>query len=321
VGERPGQDSGHGFDWGWYVDWLTESVGSLAAVADKLCAARGYKDDVGSTERALRRLRKRGTLDGGTWGVRALTVFGLPGAIEQRVRWLAQYHTRFADLPVSMSLEMIRALDRPPITESRSGRAWLAIAVASISLRQARHGAAIARLDYARHDLAGASAAAQAEALLQRAYVASREDPAGVPALIASAAPLVEAVPDASDRSCLQARVTDHRAYELNRAGDHAAAEAQYRALAELGAPAFTRARRAGGIAYARWRLGEADAASFATAAIEHAGDGGHVRARAMALRLYARITGDRDAEARALAIAAYLEDETLLARFGHHQG
>jgi hypothetical protein len=316
---RPGQDSGQGFDWGTYVDWLIESTGSLAAVADKLCAGRGYKDDVGSVERALRRLRKRGTLDGGTWGARALTVFGLPGAIEQRVRWLAQYHARFADLPVSMCTELLRALDRPPITESRQGRAWLALGIASLALREARHAAAIAHLDHARNDLAGAPAAAQVEALLQRAYVASREDPNVVPPLLTRAAPLVDNVSDPDDRSCLHARLTDHRAYELNRADDHVAAEELYRALADVGAPSFTRARRASGLAYARWKRGEADAASYATAAIEHAGDGGHVRARAMALRLYARITGDRDAEARALAMAKHLEDETLLVRFGHH--
>ena len=316
---RPGQDSGHGFDWGTYVDWLIDSSGSLAAVADKLCAGRGYKDDVGSVERALRRLRKRGTLDGGTWGARTLTVFGLPGAVEQRVRWLAQYHARFADLPVSMCLELVRALDRPPITESRSGRAWLAIAVASIALREARHGAAITQLDHARNDLVGAPAAARVEALLQRAYVASRDDPGAVPDLLARAAPLVDDVSEPDDRSCLQARLADHRAYELNRVADHVAAEELYRALADLGAPSFTRARRASGLAYARWKRGEADAASFAAAAIEHAGDGGHVRARAMALRLYARITGDRETEARSLAMAKHLEDETLLVRFGHH--
>ena len=219
-----------------------------------------------------------------------------------------------------MCLELLRALDRPPITESRAGRAWLAIALGSIALREARHGAAIAHLDHARNDLAGAPAAARVEALLQRAYVASREDPSAVPALLASAAPLVDDVSDPNDHSCLHARITDHRAYELNRAADHVAAEAQYRALADRGAPPFARARRASGLAYARYKLGEADAARFAAAAIEHAGDGGHVRARAMAPRLYARITDDRDAEARALAMATHLEDETLLVRFGHHR-
>jgi hypothetical protein len=35
-----------------------------------------------------------------------------------------------------------------------------------------------------------------------------------------------------------------------------------------------------------------------------------------MALRNYARIAGDADAQARAVAIAQHLEDETLLGRF-----
>jgi hypothetical protein len=109
--------------------------------------------------------------------------------------------------------------------------------------------------------------------------------------------------------------MADHRAYELNQRGEHAAAEAIYRALPDEG-PTFARTRRANGIGYARWKRDEADAAEFARAAIEYAGDGGHLRGRAMALRLYARIASDADAQARAVAIAQHLEDETLLGRF-----
>jgi hypothetical protein len=317
VTRRPGHDSGQraGFDWADYVDWLIASAGSLAAVADRLCAQRGHKDDVASVERALRRLRRRGTADGGTWGLRAVTTFGLPGAIDRRVRALAQYHGRLADLPVSTCEDLLRAWDKPPITEARAGRAWIALGRAAIALREARLDAAVALLDRARADLGAAPVAARLEALLMRAYVQSRADRAAVAAILDDAAPLIDAVDDDDDRACLRARLVDHRAYELNQAGQHAAAEALYRALPE-DAPPFARARRASGLAYARWKRGEPDAVDLAKAAIEHAGDGGHLRARAMALRLHARITGDDDAGRRALAIARALEDETLLGRF-----
>jgi hypothetical protein len=313
VARPPGHDSGHAFDWGAYVAWLVESTGSLAAVADRLCAARGYKDDVASAERALRRLKKRGTQRGGTWGARAVAAFGLPDAVHARVRWLGQYHARFTDLPVAMCADLVRAWDRPPTTESRTGRAWLALARASLALRERRHDDAIAELDRARGDIAAAPAAARIEALFVRRYVASKH--AASDREISAIPALLELVEDADDRACLAARYADHRAYELNRAGDHAGAEALYRALPEDG-PYFARARRASGLAYARWKQGEPDAAAFATHATEIAGDGGHARIRAMALQLVARITGDTDAEARALAIARQLDDETLLTRF-----
>lgn len=313
----PGHDSGQaGFDWADYVDWLTSSTGSLAAVADKLCAARGYKEDVGSIERALRRLRTRGTRTGGTWGTRAIALFGLPTAIDERVRQLGQYHSRLAELPVSMCEDLVRVWDKPPITEARAGRAWLAVARASIALRLAQLPAAIAILDRARGDLAsGAPVSARIEAILIRAYVASRTDLATVPSFLDEAAPLIDLVDDAHDRACLHARLADHRAYELNQRGDYAGAEAIYQAMLDEG-PTFARTRRANGIAYARWKRGETDARDFALAAIEHAGDGGHLRGRAMALRNYARIADDAGAQARAVAIAQHLEDETLLGRF-----
>ena len=50
----PGQEPGHGFSWGDYVEWLVESHGSLAAVAERLSALRAYQEDAGSIERALR---------------------------------------------------------------------------------------------------------------------------------------------------------------------------------------------------------------------------------------------------------------------------
>ncbi len=303
--------------WSDYVAWLVATTGSLAAVADRLCAARGHQDDLGSVERALRRLRTRGTRDGGAWGARALALFGLPDAIDRRVRWLGQYHSRFTDLPRPLCVDLLRAWARPPLTESRVGRAWLALAEASLALRDADHDAALAALDRGRGDLAIAPPEAQLEAILARAYVASRRDPTRVAALLADAPARLAAVTDPEDRACLAARLADHRAYELNRAGDHAAALACYEAL-PLEGPPFARARRASGVAYAAWQQGDrARAITAADQAAAHAGDGGHVRARAMALALAARITGDDARHQRALAISRQLADETLLARLG----
>lgn len=305
----------HGFDWSDYVDWMVASAGSLAAVAERLAAHRGFKDDAGSIERALRRLRRRGSLDGGTWGSRALAVFGLPDAVHRRVRWLGQYHSRFTDLPASVAADLLRAWSHPPTTESRTGRAWIALGHGSLAIRARQHAAALAHLDRARHDLAGAPTAARLEALLARAYLVSREAVADVPPLLAAAAALLSAVDDPHDRACLHARWIDHTAYELNRAGDHAAAEARYRTIDDA-APSFALARRESGLAYARWKLGAIDdAATHARRAADHAGDGGHVRARAMALGLLARIVDDPDAHARAVAISRQLEDDTMLAR------
>src|SRR5207245_7063876 len=67
----PGQDPGHipvGLTWSDYVEFLVASCGSLAAAAERLSARRGYKEDVATIERALRRLRTRGQASGGTWG-------------------------------------------------------------------------------------------------------------------------------------------------------------------------------------------------------------------------------------------------------------
>ena len=298
-----------GFVWADYVDWLVESAGSLAAVADRLCAHRGYKDDVGSVERALRRLRRRGSAGGGTWGTRALALFGLPGDVMERVRWLAQYHARATDLPLSVSADLLRAWSAPPITESARGRAWLALGQASLALRRQERPAAIEQLDRGRADIAAAEPAARLEAIFMRAFVASRDAVDEVAPLLAQVPALLKDVMDPEDRACLHARLVDHQSYELNRAGRHAEAEALYREIPD-DAPPFALARRASGLAYARWKQGApGEAAEQARLAAEHAGDGGHVRARAMALALLDKIAGDPAARARSQAISRRLED------------
>jgi tetratricopeptide (TPR) repeat protein len=306
------------FDWEAYVDWLVDTEGSLTAAADRLSGQRGYKEDVATVERALRRLRHRGSRDGGVWGKRALETFGVPQEVSQRLEWMATYHSRFTDLPVPLCADLVRAWDRPPLNGSRTVQAWLALAHASIALRRADLPAAIAHLDAARPALAAGSASVRLEEALVRAYVASRDAPDAVPGLLDAAEALAVGVIDGDARACFLARIADHRGYARGKETppDHAGAEALYRAIPEADAPPFARSRRESGIAYACWKGGRRDEAlAHAREAVRHAGDGGHLRLRVMALGLLAQIASGeeaRTAHERAVAIARRLDDETL---------
>lgn len=311
-------------EWSDYVDELVATHGSLAAVAERLAALRGYVDDVGSVERALRRLRGRGQLGGGTWGTRALAAFGLPSAADERLRWMGAYHSRFSDLPVPLCADLVRAWDRPPVSESAHATTWLALAHTTLALRSAdREGAAL-HVKRARASVGVAPVEARIELALVSAFVDA--DAAGD--ILASAGPMFDAPMPAAERACLHARWIDQRAYALNRARKHDEAEALYRAIADVDVP-FVACRKKNGLAYAIWkqgRLGEARA--LARAAASHAGDGGHVRLRAMSLSMLGQIAADigdtteaTDAKRRAEAIVARLEDEALKLRFAKKHG
>jgi len=311
-----------GFTWDDYIEGLVSQAGSLTAVAERLAASRAYEDDVGSVERALRRLRARGLRPGGKWGQALLTLFGLPTTVTARLRWMAAYHSRFSDLPVALCEDLVRLWDHPPTTERRESRGWLALARTSLALRRNDYQGASQLLTQAAGEL-GASAPVEAriEAALVRAFIASKLEPARVLELLAEVAPLLETVQSEEDRACLQVRWIDQRAYDLNRgrsgAPNPSAAEALYRQVPDANVPPFVLCRRANGLAYARWKQGYADeAASLAREAARHAGDGGHVRLRVMALSLLARIE-PREAAShqRALEMSRRMEDELLLSR------
>ena len=68
MGGDSGQDSGHlspGLTWADYLDRLVDERGSLASLALDLSQLAGTPEDSASIERALRRLRQRGTKSGG----------------------------------------------------------------------------------------------------------------------------------------------------------------------------------------------------------------------------------------------------------------
>lgn len=311
--EAPGHDSGHGLSWGAYVEWLVSEHGSLAAVAKALAAKGAWKEDAGSIERSLRRLRARGQLDGGQSGERAIAAFGLPGAIDARVRWIGAYHSRFTDLPVPICEDLIRVWDRPPVTTSIAGGNWLAAAHATLCLRRNDHRGASDHL--ARAQRRRGPVEARIELSLIEAFIVSRKDEPRAVHLLEELATLIK---QSSDEN-LRARWLDQRAYFLSRAGRHAEAEAIYASIPEA-SPPFARCRRENGLAYAKWKLGQQKAAlAHAHAACAAAGDGGHVRLRAMALSVLAKVLGSPDgdeAQRRAMAIATVLEDEGLRLRF-----
>jgi hypothetical protein len=90
-------------------------------------------------------------------------------------------------------------------------------------------------------------------------------------------------------------------------------------AIEEDDAVPFASFRRANGLAYCAWKLGDAgEGARLARLAAEHAGDAGLVRFRVMALSMLSRMVPSDEAAplvARAERLARALEDEELIRR------
>jgi tetratricopeptide (TPR) repeat protein len=311
----PGPDPGQPFDWADYVAWQVAERGSLAAVAEALAAQRQHVDQVESVERALRRLRAKGGADGGVWGRRCLRAFGMPASVVARLRWMGHYHSRFTDLPVDVCEQVLRPWDRPPVAASAE-RAWVQLGLASVALRRDDLPLAEEHLLRAEQTAAGT---ARVEALLVRAYVASRQEtrPA-VAAVLEEAKAELDRLPDDDDAACLRARLVDHLGYERNRRRESAAAEALYAELPVDGPP-FAVVRRHNGLGWSALNQGRRDEAVFhARRSIEAAGDGGYLRLRVMALRLLAVAASGPEAEVarrRAIGIAERLNDAVLRRR------
>ena len=147
TGQKTGQAPPVGFSWGDYVSALVAEAGTLTAIAWKLAERGAGPEDVASIERALRRMRERGQRDGGSWGQRLLRTFGVPRAVEDRLRFMGLYHSPFNDLALPVCLDQLRLFDRPPLSESRA-RVWLQLGFASAALRARefeRAGSCLAR--------------------------------------------------------------------------------------------------------------------------------------------------------------------------------
>jgi hypothetical protein len=315
---EPGQNSGQP-TWAVYLDDLVGELGSLAAISERLAANHAWRDDVESITRALRRLRQRGSLPGGKWGDRLLRTFGLPASVDARLRFMGHYHSRFVDLPVPLCVDLVQLWDRPPTSESRTGRLWLSLARATLALRDQAGEEARGHLATARAIAAG-DPAAQIEVALGESVIASRDAPAVAAAALDEVPGLLAGLSGA-DADCLRARYVGQVSHALNHAGDIDRAEALHAALPDLPTThPFARSRRANGIAYGRFRHGDVAAALIhARLAARHAGDAGHVRLRAMALLMVARVATNAaeadEARARARAIGEALADAVLLAR------
>jgi hypothetical protein len=311
VGSRPGQNSGQAWSWADYVADLVAEHGTLTAVAWKLVEASDA-EDVGSVERALRRLRRHEG-EGGVWGARLLRRFGVPRAIEDRLRFMGLYHSPFSELPVAICEDQLRHWDHPPVSTSRA-RVWLFIGAANVALRRRDFERASSHFERCSQ----AEGAAAIEAALGRAYIESRVGtPAAVSERIDGAERILSrATVESDDRACFVARIADHRAFELNRRGEHAAALALYRSLPTSDEHPFASYRRDSGLAYGHLHTGAPDEArKYADSALRHAGDGGYARLRVMALLMRARITRDPSDVARAESIARRLGDDELLRR------
>ena len=307
-GQNPGQP-----DWGSLIEALVAEHGSLAALAARLC--EGGPDELASAERGLRRLRSRGSLSGGVWGERVLRAFGLPAAIADRLRFMGSYHSRFEDLPVSLAADLVQLWDRPPLRESRLGRAWLGLAQANLALRRGDRATAARALGPA---LAGPDELARVEASLGLALLQSLEAPGRLPAALAPVEGWLAAL-SGPDADCLWARYLGQRAWTATRAGDRAAVEGFVAAM-PVSAHPFAASRRANAAAHLCFLRGDLAAAEdLAWEAVRTAGDGGHVRLRAMGLLMVARVSPRAEtrqvARARARAIGEALEDAVLLRR------
>ncbi len=292
-----GHETGHGppggATWERYVGLLVEETGGFTKLADGLIArvGKGGPTDRATVEKGLRRLAARGHLEGGDYGRWLVRSFGVPRPLEDSVRWLGQYHSRFSDLPLDLRAAELQRWRRPPITET-SLVSWLELGLASVELQGGDGDAALARVRRCASLLGRAEPAARLEGTLLEARVSPRAE---VAKLLEAADALLTSEPAMVDHDCYRARLVDQRAYSLlhpagGAARDLAGALALYLSIpAPADGHPFAAFRREHGAAYCRSLLGERDAAIVhARAAVEHAGDGGYVRFRAMGLRLLA---------------------------------
>ena len=311
------------------VHHFVEVHGGWTALADELVRrvrlAGGAAPELESAQKGLRRLARR-VGDGGQYGRWMLRHFGAPPDVAARLRWVAQYHSRFGDLPASVRRDHLRLWDRPPTSESGLV-VWVHVGFASLYHRAQHDALARERWEAARRAQA-AEPAARVEVALLGARLASDAGSDLVTALLDEAETALADVPEGPDRWCYRARLVGQRAFAFTRAshdaGRFAEAAGWFEALpADTGVP-FVDYRRTAGLAYHAWRMHDvARGRALARSAVAHAGDGGFVRFRAMALNLLARMSEPDEAaslRARAERLAAAIEDAHLQAVNARHR-
>lgn len=301
--------------WADLVDQLAAELGGLAALARHLLdiapEALALSPDPLTIERGLRRLRRRAHAEPNKYGLLLLRGLGIPRPFAAWAKDLGQYHSRCSDLPLDRRRDQLRLWNCPPTSASRSA-IWIHLGLATIAndrgdAETRDHHLQIAE-DQARH----AEAAARTELALFQAVVAfDRGDRAAAAGELDRAEAGLEDLPDPDERADYQARLLDQRAYQLAR-GWREDPQRLTLALAvydqiPIGpeAPPFAAFRREHGRAWCLWRRGDEEAALDASrSAARHAGDGGLLRFRGMALALQMDILGPGPA---AEAIAARL--------------
>ncbi|MET7332170.1 hypothetical protein [Nonomuraea sp. NPDC005650] len=308
-----------GCTWQRYLEQLTCEHGGWTALTHMLIRRAGpsvgLPCDPGTIERGLRRLKTRGNAPGGQYGRWLLHYFGVPRPLEHTARWMGQYHSRFADLPLSLREAQLWLWDRPPIAES-SAACWIHLGLASVALRRGD-------LEGARLRLVRASGATQLAAQIESALLEARlEMDAGQAAradeVLTRAQSQIALLPSDGERDCYHARWADQRAYHLIHAQPEARlsqAARLYRSIDARSPASFALFRRDHGLAYCHWKLGDRDRAlRHVRAAIERAGDAGLLRLRVMALQLLAHIEPReaRRLRRRADRIVAELEQADL---------
>lgn len=329
---RHGADDGPpvGFSWETYVLAFVEDARGWAALSDALCrradAVPGFPTDLQVVEKGLRRLAKRGHKSGGQYGRWMLRFFGIPASLTRWAQWMGQLHSRFSDLPASIRFEQLSQWDRPPVSESRMA-GWVHIGLTTVLIRMRRDDDARTRLAMAERTAARAGVACELEVLLQRAKLATDDgDRAHARALFDRAEVCLSGELSDDDRRCYHARLVGQRAYHLTRPEpgsdtqpDVTAALALFESIDDEPFLPFVAFRKCNGLAYCHWTLGDVDrGVAYARLAEQHAGDGGFVHFRIMALNLLARMLPEADGarvRARAERLAALLEDEDLLRR------
>lgn len=308
------------------MHWVAVS-GGWAPLCDQLLRrAQGAVDlptDPATLEKGLRRLAARERGDGGQYGRWMLRFFGLPPVMTSWAKWLGQYHSRCSDLPVQLRVEQLQRWDQPPLSASDQA-AWLHLGWASLYHRQQDEEAMTRRLELARSQAARAGVACELEAALFVARCASdRGDVEVAQDELARAGARLALLEDPIERLLYKARLHDQLAYQrlhpVEGPPQVEEALALFEAIEPCDEAPFVGCRKALGLAYCHWRLGDqARAQEEAREALAWAADAGLVRMRIIGLNLLAHILGEPEgaaSRARARRLAEGLEDEELRLR------